>query len=214
MLALALMLTVTVAAPASPETPAERFQRGRRLIEANCGECMGATREGLERGIQDVREALEMGYPGKKEAYRRLAEGNNTLALVFLTPDSREQHAVLGEVRKAYETLLELDPKDAGVRYEYAATLPGLDEQLVQYRKVLELKPDHADARFAVAMILLERERKDEGLQELRKAFEQAVGGAAETYGIKLQRLLLQEGRKKEAEEVRKQLQEKLKEKP
>ena len=85
---------------------------------------------------------------------------------------------------------------------------------MAQYRKVLELKPDHIDARFAVGMLLVQEGRTDEGLAELRKAFDLAQGYGAEPYGQGIIRVLTELGRKQEADEIAKKLREKLNPKP
>ena len=208
-----LLLTLAIAcADARQEASAEdRFQRGRQFIEANCGDCMGSTRAGLEQGIGEVSKALELGYPDRLAAHRLLAGAYNTLALVFAQPDSKEQKAAFEERRQVYEKILALDPSDVETRYLYATSLRDKAQKMTQLRKVLELQPDHADARFAVGVLLVEDGRTDDGLIELRKAFDLSGGARAEAYGTRLMQILTALGRKQEAEDIAKKLAEKLK---
>ena len=208
---LLLTLAISRAAVTQESVPQEHFQQGKQLIEANCGDCIGSTRAGLERGIAEVRKALEMGYPDKLDAYRLLGEAYNTLALVFAKIDSPEGKEAWEQRRRAYEKILDLDPSDVESRHLYVSSLQDKAQKMAQYRKILELKPDHTDAMFRVGMLLVEEGRSDEGLDELRKAFDLAPWYDGEPYGRALIRVLTDLGRKQEADEIAKKLKEKLK---
>ena len=82
MLVIALLGGIAWAAGAGRET----FERARRLIEANCGDCAGATRQELEDGVMALRRSLAEGYADPASVYRLLAEAYATLARVYAKP--------------------------------------------------------------------------------------------------------------------------------
>ena len=63
--------------------PEEYFLRGKKLIEANCGDCMGGTQQGLNEGISELLKSIVYGYKNKVEAYKLLADAYNTVAPVY-----------------------------------------------------------------------------------------------------------------------------------
>jgi len=47
-----------------------QFKRGKDLVESNCAECEGATREVLLRGIDDLQAALRLHYHDSLAVHR------------------------------------------------------------------------------------------------------------------------------------------------
>src|SRR6266851_5590496 len=74
-----------LAAAAAPGR--EDFERGRRLVEDNCGDCMGGTRQGLEDGVAALRRAFDTGYSEPAAVYRLLADAYATLAYAHAKTD-------------------------------------------------------------------------------------------------------------------------------
>ncbi len=58
----------------------KQFARGRQLIQANCVDCMGGSRTGMEEGVRQIEAALKAGYPNKRAAYKLLISAYGDLA--------------------------------------------------------------------------------------------------------------------------------------
>ncbi len=183
---------------AAAEDPAALFAQGQAEVEANCGECMGATRQGLEDGITKLRLALDLGYRNRAAAYRALADALGQLGGAFSTSGSSQQREVLEQQRDAYRRLLEITPNDTAVLYEYSATLADATERRSILERILKLDPKHPDALFALGEIDLERGVVDEGLRKMRAVFERAQGEQALAFGYRL--LWALQARKRDAE--------------
>src|SRR5688572_20754824 len=83
--------TPTYEPPVSPSGAEPDFSEAKKLIEANCADCAGATKEGLQRGIDGMRKVLDVGYVDRSAALRLLARAYNELSLVYAEPGSIEQ---------------------------------------------------------------------------------------------------------------------------
>jgi hypothetical protein len=57
-----------------PSAPAANFEHGRELIQANCVDCMGGNRAGLEEGIKEIEQPIKAGSVQKKEGYQLLLD--------------------------------------------------------------------------------------------------------------------------------------------
>lgn len=206
-----IIMTFSSIGNAQEENAEKHFQLGKKLIEVNCGDCMDATRKGLEDGIAELLKSIEMGYPDKIAVYKLIADAYNTLAFVYAVPDSKEQKEIRNKQIEIYKQILRLDPRNQGILYQYALTYEDTNDQLIALQEVLKINPDHADARFAIGILLVQKGQLEDGIKELKKAVDLADSVRLEVYGNRLVDILIQHGRKKEAEEVSKELQEKIK---
>lgn len=147
------------------------FERGKRLIEENCADCLGRTQEGLQGGIDELLAAQRGGYPNEAVLYRQLADAYGTMAIVFLAADARKQEEMLGKARGAYKKASELAPDNADALAEYL-TWANLDrkESISLYRRVLSLDPKHWEAHFSLGILLIEDGRAREGIAEVKTA--------------------------------------------
>jgi Tfp pilus assembly protein PilF len=210
-LLLAVASSATAQDGAQDDRPVqERLQRGEKLVEDNCGDCIGSTGAGLQAGIAEIEKAIADGHPDRLGAYKVLAGAYNTLGHVFAAPGSTEQKAALDERRILYEKVLALAPADVEARFLYADTLSDPGQKLEQYRKVLALQPEHADARFGLGAVLLDQGKTAEALPELRRAFAVSHGSRADFYGKRLIEALRAAGHAQEAAEVARQLAERI----
>jgi len=69
------------------------FARAKVLIEANCADCAGDSREALEQGIDLAMKAMNAGYPDRAAVLRLLVDAYGTLGVVFLKPNTPERDA-------------------------------------------------------------------------------------------------------------------------
>lgn len=162
------------AAPHAAPTPAGEvtrlFAEGKAQVEAQCADCMGATREGLTAGLKAVRAALDHGYPGSAEGWRLLAEGYGALAWGFLPPDSPAQADALGAQREAYERWLDVEPRNTKALYDFAFTFSEPERRRPILERLLEVDPGHAEGLFGLGQVDLEQGRDEVGLARMRKA--------------------------------------------
>lgn len=212
--AVAILIVIVACCRANGQNNANLLYReGKSLIERNCTECRGASKQGLEEGIQKVNQAVDGGFADKKEALKLIAEAYNNLA-VYAKPGSDERKSLLEKKRQTYQSLTNLFPSDPNILYLYAQSTvdAGLSssEQLSAYRRVLQADPKYSAARYAVAALLLDSGDRGQGLIELRKAFEDADLENVEPYGNRLIEVLNESGRKEEAPAVSRQIAERL----
>ena len=156
----ACIVVALLLAPGDPgaQTAAQRVEHGRRLVEANCADCAGATRRGLEEGIAELERALAEGHADDIAAYRLIVAALNVLRLVHAAPDSPEQEAIYARQRATYARLLARVPDDAEAHRAYALSLDASrpEEQIRHLRRAMELA-DHeraAQDRRALVRIL------------------------------------------------------------
>lgn len=206
-LMLTFVLIPCAARAQAPEDPEALLREGRDLVEKNCGDCMGSSAVELRRGIQKVESALEAGVSDRAEAYRLLVDAWGQMSYAFLTPDSAEQSEARERQRRAFERLLELEPRNVNILYEYAFAVPDDETRAGVLRQILEIDPGHAEALFALGR--LEAERGDpQGLARMRRAFEKSEGEQALEYGEGLVAMLQQQGKAEEAREIARRLDE------
>lgn len=189
--------------PVSPSGGEPDFSQAKKLIEANCAGCAGATKEGLVRGIDAMRKVLDIGYVDRAAALRLLAGAYNALALVYTEPGSIEQGDASARRRAVLEQLIAFAPNDPAVRYEYAMTMSDREQRILALREILAVNPRHEDTRFGLAMSLAERKENESEAALLLKDLVDSTGPErAITYARRLHGVLLQLGRKTEAESL------------
>ena len=114
-----------LAAAAAPGR--EDFERGRRLVEDNCGDCMGGTRQGLEDGVAALRRAFDAGYSEPAAVYRLLADAYATLAYAYARTDPNALPRFEALRREVLQRLAALTPDDPWPCYELAVIEPDRD---------------------------------------------------------------------------------------
>ena len=200
---LVVLLTIGLASTiAAAESAQEHFEKGKQLIESNCADCMGSTKEALKQGVTEVSKALELGYGDKVAAYKLLADAYNTLAVVYSEPGSEEEKIYSTARQDAYLRLIDLDPQNVQFKYEYAINLSDNTKQLAALQDVLKLNPKYPDAHFAIGMLLTRTGQVDEGIVELKKAMQLADTDQAKLFGRRLIDILNGLGRDAEAKQV------------
>jgi hypothetical protein len=202
---LCILLVTVTSCLAAQDNPEAHFTRGKQLIEKNCGDCAGGSKNGLEEGINEVLKAIDLGYRDPKAAYKVLADAYSTMAIVFATPRSSEEKELFRRRKQMYEKLVSLDPADANTLFEYAKSLAATDDeetQLTALRNVLKLKPNHTGARFFVGVLLLRRGQASQAVTEIRKGLESAEGDDLNEYGPRAVQLFQQAARREDAEAI------------
>jgi hypothetical protein len=193
--------TPTYEPPANQNPDQPDFSQAKKLIEANCADCVGATKEGLVKGIESMQKALDAGYIDRGAALRLLAEAYNELAHVYAKPDSIEQGQALGRRRGILEQLIAFAPNDPAVRFEYAMMMADRNQRILALREILAVEPLHEDTRFGLATSLAEEKTgQAEAAKLLRELVETKNPERALAYARRLHGVLLQLGRKAEAE--------------
>jgi tetratricopeptide (TPR) repeat protein len=142
----------------------EYFLQGQKLVEDNAGSNMGATKEGMEAGIDALRKALEADYPNIKAIYKLL--GNAYLEMTDYDKSYRQKRQDL------YEILLKIAPDDPDVMDEYASSYLEDDKarQIEFYRRIIKLDPKRAEARYVLGKILIDTGSVDEGVKSVVEA--------------------------------------------
>lgn len=191
------------ASPAG-HAPEDLLAQGQELIENNCGDCHGATAEGVRDGIEKVEAALANGVRQRADACRELAHGYSTLAIVFAPPDSADQKALGKRQAEALACAAEAAPDDPDTLYEYS-TVQDQESAIRTLKRVLELDPHHRDALFSLGIYETEAGNRA-GLAKMKEAFELAEA-SDDAYAIHIGDRLLEQLAKfpheeKEAREI------------
>lgn len=209
--AIVVSLLCTARPLAAGETAAERFARGRALVEDNCGEAYPKSRKVLEDGIADILAAVREGVD-TADAHRLLACAYATLGSRFATPDERLKLA--SKELEALRSAATRDPRDVTTRLEIAALTADQQEALDAYEAVLGIAPDHAVALYASGKLLLRRNQTEKALERLERAGEMANPRQARAWGGDVVRILREQGRRARAEELKVKLDAKAKAAP
>ena len=188
------------------------FLEGAALIEQNHHESMSGTKEGLERGIELVQRAVELGYPDIQVAYLKLASALNSLAHAYYG-DQEEVFEDLSNYRKLiYRRLLELDPNSAEILSQNAVLAEDPQEQEALFRRAVEADPKHAESNYLLGMILIARGESDEGIPLARRGVENSGAIVLQSYGSDLLEALKGSGLDAEAKDFEKRFKELLRE--
>jgi len=161
---------------------AEWFRRGERTVEANLGDAVDATREGLERGIADLQEALRLGYPQRKAALTLIAQAYVQIASGYVRNGSAEQMAAFAQAAAAYREVVALDPSNVGLRLSYAALMDPAERRR-QYEEAVRIAPDDGRAQFALGRDLLGSGDTARGARHLLAAVERFTPSELSDYG-------------------------------
>jgi len=127
------------------------------------------TEESLKRGIQLFREAID-NDPSFASAHAGLADSFVTLATNIPLPP----HEAMPKAKAAAMKALELDDSLAEAWASLAAVKMWFDWDWTEaeraYKRAIELNPNYATAHDGYAMLLWERERFDEAIEQNTKA--------------------------------------------
>jgi len=127
------------------------------------------TEESLKRGIQLFREAID-NDPSFASAHAGLADSFVTLATNIPLPP----HEAMPKAKAAAMKALELDDSLAEAWASLAAVKMWFDWDWTEaeraYKRAIELNPNYATAHDGYAMLLCERERFDEAIEQITKA--------------------------------------------
>lgn len=208
-----IVLVWCVAVPPAAAAPtgeaAAHLAAGKELIESNCGDSEGATREALEKGISEIRTAVRLGLENA-EAHRLLTCAYNTLRSQF-TPVGPERKAIEEKELAAARRAAELDPRDVPSRLHVAATTRNQDEKAKAYEAVLGIEPNNAVALFASGELMIRRGDKKRGLDRIERAAEVADPSDSVALGNGIVRVLREHGRERRADELKVKLDAKAK---
>jgi tetratricopeptide (TPR) repeat protein len=201
LITLSLTLLVTGGHAAAGEAD-QLFTEGLALIRKNCGECLSATRAGLEDGIDAVETAIELGYD-ELAGYKALARAHNTLAFAYTRADTEERKAALERLDTVYQRLLELAPNDAEVRVAYARLVHDPAARLEHLGAAVEAAPELPAARSLLALTLIELGNVEAALPHARAAVAIARPDIAADLARQLAQRLDAAGRTADAEQLR-----------
>jgi hypothetical protein len=152
----------------------KQFAEGRQLIQANCVDCMGGSRAGMEQGIHEIEEAIEAGYPNKTATYKLLL--NAYTELDTYTEKDPPAHQISTEKRsQVLKKLVEISPRDPEVLQSYADSLQDPDQKAVVLAKMIALNPNLTDARYELGLITARKGKTGEGIAEGIQMVEHAI---------------------------------------
>lgn len=204
---LVFLLSTLVSMPviAAPDEAAKHFAKGQMLISNNCGECVDASRKGLENGIAELKLADGKGYADKAAIYKLMYQAYGDVAFVYAKPDSEDTKKYMNLRQQIAEKLVELLPNDSGILYEYASELKDKNKQLELMQKVLCLDPKNFSARLMIGLRLIETGQLDQGMAQLKQAVKDADPEAKGPYMQQALETLEQNGHKAEADKWRRE---------
>ncbi|HEV8130082.1 MAG TPA: tetratricopeptide repeat protein [Acidobacteriota bacterium] len=127
------------------------------------------TEVGIRKGIEFFRRAVEKD-PAYALAYAGLAE--SYYLLIIFSPPEDVMPKALAYARKALEiddTLAEAHTTVGGFKDFYEGDWAGAEKE---YRRALQLNPGYPTVHQRYSLLLLERRRNEESLNEIRRAVE------------------------------------------
>ena len=127
------------------------------------------TEVGIRKGIEFFRRAVEKD-PAYALAYAGLAE--SYFLLIIFSPPEEVMPKALAYARKALEiddTLAEAHTTVGGFKDFYEGDWAGAEKE---YRRALQLNPGYPTVHQRYSLLLLERRRNEESLNEIRRAVE------------------------------------------
>ncbi len=196
-------------------TSASSYEEAKSILDSNCSDCYGETKEGLEKGISAMESLINSGVTIPIAGRLVLAESYNSLAYRYYTDKDKEQKLLINKYVELYRTLGDevfniidnntFDNNDIIVYLKvldrYAAHSDS-DKRIVILEKTLNLKPDDSGVRFTYGNVLYEEGKSKEGLVQMERAFTKSQYGQAVNQGIILINLYNNLGKYDEAKRV------------
>jgi predicted Zn-dependent protease len=133
-------------------SPSERFTQIGKEIDANCGECYGASKYAFVRAVTELEKLVAEGFE-KPAAKRLLADSYQTWAFVYVKSGSQEASALLGKARNIYRELTEQTPNDPDAWAAYALSLEDPRASLEPLRRAESLAPRDPYLKFLFGML-------------------------------------------------------------
>ena len=189
----------------------ELFEEGTALIDRHHHDSMSATKEGLERGIEMVRRATELGYSDLETAYLKLAEALNELAFSYYEYQSEQLGDLAHHRDQIYRRLLELYPSSSEVLYENAFLTEDSEVRKALLRRAVDADPRNAQSSYILGMQLIEEGNFEEGIPMARRGVENSGALVIQSYTDEFLGLLKRLGHYKEARDFEEHLEDLLK---
>jgi tetratricopeptide (TPR) repeat protein len=158
----------------------------RRLIEANCPDCEGASKEGLRQGIDLLDDALRNGDSSQVSATELLANAYGTLAILYTSDGSPEQRDLLKRKMNLYKEMLVKQPEDLNLLWKYSAAAEeasSFNEEIHSLERLLQIQHDDTSARFALALACIRAGKVDRAVLEGQTAIRSADQRQIDLYG-------------------------------
>jgi hypothetical protein len=161
-----------IASPVNrPDSSARKhFERGKKLIENNCVDCMSGSQSGLEGGIREIKAALQAGYGNRKAAYELLSDAYANM-ITYTEKSQKEAKAYAAKRAQADRKLFEMDPNDPDVLARYENTLENDSDKIEILRRLLKIAPAPG-SKFRLGFLLMKQHKVGEGLSLVRSAIE------------------------------------------
>ncbi len=210
-----LLITILLTAYATAQNRLS-YETAKELLENNCSDCYGESKEGLEKGIAAMELLLSENANIPLEGQALLAESYDFMAIRHHRNDSQEREAFTDKKNEVYASLgnqvLELIESGATVDAEnralykkillgYASTVEANAIPVV-LENVLRVIPGDNETTFMYGLSLVDLGREDEGVTKMEEAFSQAQHMHAFNQGMKLIDFYSENSRHDDAERI------------
>lgn len=177
------------ACTADSSSPSSRFAEIQKTIDANCGECYGASKEQFIPAVKALEGLIAAGFDDPA-AKKLLAKSYRTWAFVYSKDGSAESAEMLQKARAVYSELVKQTPEDASVWTAYSQILDDPKDAMVQLRRAESLSPNDAFVQFSLGMLYAHGlNNPAEGVLHLQRALELEDGYSKFLYGEQLARV-------------------------
>lgn len=191
------------ACTADSSSPSSQFAEIRKTIDANCGDCYGASKVQFVPAVKALEGLIAAGF-SDPAAKKLLAESYRTWAFVYSKGDSAESAEMLQKARSVYSELVKQTPEDASVWTAYSQILDDPKDAMVPLRRAESLSPNDAFVQFSLGMLYAHGlNDSTEGVLHLQRAIELEDGYSKLLYGEQLARVFELMGSAIEANKVR-----------
>jgi TPR repeat protein len=196
-----------IAAGDSETAVNERFSQVQQALQANCADCLGASKEEFVRAVKDLEDLVASGFTDPKAA-RLLADSYRVWALVYSDDqEGQDSSELLRKEQDIYAKLVQENPADPELWLAYARSLPDASAKLNALKRAESLAPGDAATQYNLGMLYahgLADPRK--GVRYLERAVELEQGYTKVTYGDQLARTLELIGEEERAAQVRRDM--------
>ncbi|NOT08419.1 MAG: hypothetical protein HOP28_09460 [Gemmatimonadales bacterium] len=179
-------------APISPAELDRLAKNGARLIDANCGDCMGAMVDSLRIGIAQAESAFTNGYADTSAVHQTLEQGYRTMAYVHAPPDSAAQREWEGRLGTLLRSFAERYPDSVDAWIAYSDVLRPSSERVAPLRRALALHPNTFIVHYALSYAFFESGQRDSMLTYMRKALAVANDEERRKYDADFQAMMRQ----------------------
>jgi len=198
-----LSICLSFTAIAGSDAFEHEFGRIKQVIESNCGDCYGASRDAFIQAVGELEALVSAGYDNV-EARKLLADSYRVRAVVYEKHNTAEYDRLLALEHDLYAKLANEFPDNVSVLTGYAATLRDHAKAIEMLKRAEALAPRDAYVQHRLGVTYAEGLHDyEKAIPHLQRSVELEDKYRKTSYGEHLARALEGKGDFRRAAEVR-----------